>query len=84
MRDRWPVVQWAADVDAPSAVVVGSRDEIVPADQSREVARVLGARIFEVEAGHNHPDLTSGPALVEAVIAVTEQVGDADGFSGSG
>ena len=84
VRDRWPVRDWAAEVAVPSAVVIGSRDEIVPPDHSRKVARVLGARIFEVEAGHNDPDLTSGARLVDAVMAVIEQAGDADGLSGPG
>lgn len=71
--DRYPVAEQLAKVDVPTAVIYGSRDSIVPPEQSREVARRAGGpvRLTEIAgADHNDEALASGPELVSAVVAV--------------
>lgn len=81
LSDRYPVRDNVARLGGPIAVVYGDRDTIVPADQSRAVARAAteaGADVLEVEvagANHNDPRLTDGPELVDAVVEVTRRAG---------
>jgi pimeloyl-ACP methyl ester carboxylesterase len=77
LRDRFPVVEYVARVDVPTVVVLGSRDDIVPAEQSRRVARAAAGptRLVEVEgAGHNDPALLHGPELVGAVADLADHL----------
>jgi uncharacterized protein len=68
LRDRYPVVDQLADVDAPILVVLGDADTIVPPDLSREVAAVAGAQVIEIAgADHNDPALFDGRELIDAV-----------------
>jgi len=44
---------WISQVDVPTAVVVTTRDRIVPASRQRELARAIpGASVHEVDADH--------------------------------
>jgi pimeloyl-ACP methyl ester carboxylesterase len=44
---------WISQVDVPTAVVVTTRDQIVPPDRQLELARAVpGASVHEVDAGH--------------------------------
>lgn len=73
LRDRFPVVGPIAGVSAPTAVVYGTADSIVPPAQSRTVADRAGGptRVVVVDgADHNDPALVHGPAVVGAVIDV--------------
>ncbi len=70
---------WLGQVDVPTAVVVTSRDRIVPAWRQRELARAIpGTTVHEVDADHavciTAPQLFA-PALLEACRSVTEPVG---------
>ncbi|PRX47892.1 hypothetical protein B0I33_105476 [Prauserella shujinwangii] len=73
LLDTFPVRERVSEVRAPVTVVYGAADSIVPPEQSRAVARAAGARIVEVPgAGHNDPVLLDGPAVVNAVVAHTD------------
>ena len=56
------------------AVVAGAADEVIPVAQSRAVATAAGASYVELpHARHNDDELVSGPAVVDAVIAVSDR-----------
>ncbi|MDP9396258.1 MAG: lysophospholipase [Actinomycetota bacterium] len=70
LRDRFPVAEHVAQVDAPVTVVYGSADAIVPPEQSRAVAAAARRlhRLVEVPgADHNNLVLLDGEPLVDAV-----------------
>ena len=76
LRDRYPVVDLIRDVNAPTAVVYGTRDGIVPPSQSRAVATAAGGPTSTVAldgADHNDVALLTSPALVAAVVDVAER-----------
>ncbi len=74
LRDRYPLREQVQTVRVPMAVVAGAADEVVPAAQSRAVAAAAGASYVELpHAGHNDDELVSGPAVVDAVIAVSDR-----------
>jgi len=65
---------WISGVDVPAAVVVTTRDRIVPASRQLRLARAIpGASVHEVRADHgvciNAPQLFA-PALLEACWSV--------------
>ena len=65
---------WISEVDVPAAVVVTTRDRIVPAARQLGLARAIaGASVHEVDADHgvciNAPQLFA-PALLEACWSV--------------
>lgn len=66
LRDRFPVRTTVGTVTAPTIVVYGTRDSVVPAAQSRAVAEAA-ANLVEAVAveGADHND--EMPAVVEAV-----------------
>jgi uncharacterized protein len=71
LRDRYPVAERIAGVRAPTTVVYGSRDTIVPPRQSRQVADAAAQlhRVVEVPgADHNDAVLLDGDLLVDAVV----------------
>jgi len=69
LRDRFPIRDTIEAVGAPVVVVAGGADEIVPAAQSRTVAAAARGSYVEVAgARHNDPDLSFGPAVVDAVV----------------
>jgi hypothetical protein len=76
--DRFPVKERVARIEAPTTVIFGTRDTIVPAAHSREVA-AAAARLFEqvvVEgADHNDPALFAGPEVIAAVERLAGHVG---------
>ena len=74
LRDRYPLREQVQTVRVPVAVVAGAADEVVPAAQSRAVAAAAGASYVELpHARHNDDELVSGPAVVDAVIAVSDR-----------
>ena len=80
LRDRYPVAEHVAAVDAPTTVVLGTADSIVPAAQSRAVAAAAGNlhRVVEVRgADHNDLDLVAGDDVVQAVVELAEAAGAA-------
>jgi alpha-beta hydrolase superfamily lysophospholipase len=77
LRDRFPLVEHLASVNAPVAVVYGGRDTVVPAEQSRAVAAAAPdlAELVELpRADHNDRALLDGRRLVDAVVDLAERV----------
>jgi fermentation-respiration switch protein FrsA (DUF1100 family) len=73
LRDRYPVAEGIARVRAPTVVVYGSADSIVPPSQSRSVAEAaadLRALVEVPGADHNDRALLDGPELVDAVVGL--------------
>jgi pimeloyl-ACP methyl ester carboxylesterase len=64
-------------VKVPTTVVYGSRDSIVPPEQSRAVAAVAAGetRVVEIAgADHNDPALLEGEKLIEAVVELARRI----------
>jgi pimeloyl-ACP methyl ester carboxylesterase len=77
LRDRYPLADQLARVQVPTTVVYGSRDSIVPPEQSRAVAAAAAGetRLVEIAgADHNDPALLDGQQLIEAVVELSERV----------
>lgn len=77
LRDKFPLAEQLAGVTAPVAVVYGSSDSVVPADQSREVAEAAPTLKDLVEipgADHNDAALVHGPEVIAAVVRLAEQL----------
>jgi fermentation-respiration switch protein FrsA (DUF1100 family) len=73
LTDRFPVVEHVRAVLAPTTVVYGSADSIVPPAQSRAVAAASAGRVTVVEvpgADHNDPVLLDGVRLIDAVVGL--------------
>ena len=70
---------WAGTLDVPAAVVVTTRDGLVPPHKQRALATALDARVFELDADHDAP-LTHytryGAVTADAVGSVAEHVSD--------
>jgi pimeloyl-ACP methyl ester carboxylesterase len=50
---RFSSHDWVASIDVPTAVVITTQDELVPARRQYKLAAAIpGARVFEVEADH--------------------------------
>jgi uncharacterized protein len=74
LRDRFPVAELIAQVQAPTVVVYGSADSIVPPEQSRAVAEAAAdlRKIVRVpDADHNDRALLDGPELIAAVVSLS-------------
>lgn len=71
---RYDARGWLPTVDVPSALVVTTRDRLVPPSDQRALAALIpGAEVFEVDLDHDAPG--AGPqefsaALVKAVLHV--------------
>jgi uncharacterized protein len=77
LRDRYPLADHLAGVQVPTTVVYGSRDSIVPPEQSRAVAAVAAGetRVVEIAgADHNDPALLEGEKLIEAVVELARRI----------
>jgi uncharacterized protein len=77
LRDRYPLADHLARVRVPTTVIYGSRDSIVPPEQSRAAAAVAAGetRVVEIAgADHNDPALLDGEKLIEAVVELAERV----------
>jgi fermentation-respiration switch protein FrsA (DUF1100 family) len=78
LRDRFPVAEHLAEVAAPTTVVYGTADTIVPPEQSRAVAdaaAVLHQLVPITGANHNDPVLVAGDDVVQAVVDLADAVG---------
>ena len=76
LRDRYPLADHLTSVKVPTTIVYGSRDSIVPPEQSRAVASVAAGETRVVEiAGADHNDLAllNGEKLIEAVVELAER-----------
>ena len=77
LKDRFPVAEHVRRVTVPITVVYGTRDLIVPPEQSLAVAAsaIPPAQSVAVEgADHNDAVLVHGPAVVEAVTAAADAI----------
>jgi fermentation-respiration switch protein FrsA (DUF1100 family) len=77
LKDRFPLAEHVRRVSVPITVVYGTRDGIVPPEQSRAVAAgaVPAAHVIAVEgADHNDPALVHGAAVVEAVTTAADAI----------
>lgn len=77
LKDRYPVAERVRDVRVPTVVVYGSADSVVPAEQSRTVARVAGGPVTPIEqpgADHNDAELFDDPRLVDAAARLSVEV----------
>lgn len=71
---------WISRIDVPTAVVVNTRDKVIPPERQVRLARSIpGATIHEVNAGHASCVLSAErfvPALLEAAATVNARLGD--------
>ena len=70
LRDRFPVADLVPHITAPTIVVYGTRDSVVPAAQSRAVADAAGGLVDTIVvdgADHNDAVLCAGRVVVDAV-----------------
>jgi fermentation-respiration switch protein FrsA (DUF1100 family) len=77
LRDRFPVADNVSHMTAPTVVIYGSKDSVVPAEQSRAVAeRAAGiVNVVIVDgADHNDPALTHGRPVIDAVVGLVNRI----------
>ncbi len=79
---RFTSHDWAANIDVPTAVVITTRDQLVPTRRQYELAAAIpGARVFEVEADHLACVRAVGkfvPALADACRYVAAEIAGRD------
>ncbi len=78
LRDRYPVADLIDQVMAPTVVIYGTADSIVPPAQSRTVAARAGdlTRVITVDgADHNDRVLLDGAPIIDAVVEVADRIG---------
>lgn len=76
LKDRYPLADQLARVTVPVTVVYGTRDGIVPPQQSRAVADAAPgpSRVVAIAgAGHNDRVLFDGDELVRSIVELSEQ-----------
>jgi 3-oxoadipate enol-lactonase len=76
---RFDARPWASSVQAPVAVALTTRDELVPPRKQRQLAETYRAQVFEapvrhIELGTNASQYN--PALLQAIAAVSSSRGD--------
>jgi len=71
LADRYPSIERAPALQAPLLVIAGSRDDIVPLDQSRALYDAVSGptkRLVVIDgAGHNDLALLAGEEMLEAI-----------------
>jgi 3-oxoadipate enol-lactonase len=71
---------WLSGLDVPAAVVVTARDRSVPPRKQRELAALLGARVFEDHGDHDSVVVRGdhfAAVLVEALASVRQELAEA-------
>jgi 3-oxoadipate enol-lactonase len=63
----------AAGIDVPCAVVVTTRDQLVPPAKQRQLAHATRARVFEVDGDHLAP-FSRGPQFAAALRSAVDHV----------
>jgi pimeloyl-ACP methyl ester carboxylesterase len=80
---RFSSHDWIGEVDVPSAVIVTTRDELVPPERQRKLAASIpGAEVFPVAGDHSACVAQARqfvPALIEACHSVARRVAAAAG-----
>ena len=79
LRHRMPTIEFVRGSLAPTAVIIGKRDAVVPTRRSAPLRQAIRNLVFEgaIDAGHN--DLYDHPAFAAAVreaLARIEAVSD--------
>lgn len=76
LRDRFPLIEHIRKVDAPTVVVYGTEDTIVPPQQSLSVADAAPGptTVVDLRADHNDLSLLSGRELVDAVVDLSDGI----------
>ncbi len=77
LKDHYPVADLLARVAVPTIVVYGTRDSIVPPEQSRAVAAAAAGRAHVVAiegADHNDRVLLNGAQLIDAVVELADRL----------
>ena len=80
LREELAVREHVRKVGVPTTVVYGTADSMVPAEQSRAVARAAGnlhAEVVVEGAAHNDPVLLFGEPVVTAVVDLASAAGTA-------
>ena len=75
--DDYPTIDRMPNLETPVTVVAGTRDGIVPIEQSRRVYEAAAQPIEWVAiegAGHNDAVLSSGPEVVAAVVRLGDSL----------
>jgi pimeloyl-ACP methyl ester carboxylesterase len=71
---------WLSRIDVPTAVVIPTRDHVIPADRQRRLAaRIPGATVHEAPCGHAGCVMESevfAPAFLEAVNVTAARMRD--------
>lgn len=78
LRDRFPLLEDLAGSRVPVSVVRGSRDDVVPTQQSEQVARSVENLVEEVVldgVAHNDPEMFGAP-VVAATVRLADRVVD--------
>lgn len=72
---RFSAHDWIGEVDVPTAVVITTLDELVPVARQRKLAAsIRGARVFEVEGGHEA--CVSNPEFAATLVRACRAVAD--------
>lgn len=77
LRDEFPIVEQVSESEVPTTVIYGDEDEIVPADQSREVAAAAGqdlAEELEIPGAQHNDPVMFGPEVADAVVRLADSV----------
>jgi fermentation-respiration switch protein FrsA (DUF1100 family) len=76
LRDRYAPIDQIAQVRCPVMVVAGTRDTIVPFDQSTRVfgSAVSAKRMVTVEgADHNDDELAQGDQMIDGIVRFLDE-----------
>ena len=71
LRDRFASIDIASRITAPVLVIAGSRDTIVPIDQSRRLYAAIAAPKTMLElpdADHNDDELLAGEEMIQSIV----------------
>lgn len=77
LRDKFPLAANIAQVDVPTTIVYGTRDSIVPPEQSQAVAEAARGptSVVSVEgADHNDGALLDGPEVISAIVELAASI----------
>ena len=77
LKDRYPVAELMARVAVPTTVVYGTKDSVVPPEQSRAVAAAAAGETHVVAiegADHNDRVLLDGAQLIGAIVELADRV----------
>ena len=77
---RYDATPWAGQLDVPAAMLVTTRDRLVRPAKQRELAEVLRASVFEIDADHDVP-LAQGGEYAKLTRLAVDEVAAAAGLT---